>query len=182
MTCAHWSTTAPARLRAGNPGTGPGRRSWARPDSLRLYTDVHSYSQVHFWARNDNDSLALQTQTVLNLFTRHHGAFPAGKCYAFTDRFSLPRNRGIGSTDEYFTYQYGVPAWTLEIEPSGGQAVHAPLPGGGADYGGDGVNGHDGFILPESEIRRVREQLAQSFATVFYRQAGPPHLQCAAHH
>ncbi len=70
-----------------------------------------------------------------------------------------------------------MPAWTLEIEPSGGQSFHAPLPGGGADYSGASENGHDGFILPESEIRRVREQLAQSFATVYYRQSGPPHIQ-----
>ncbi len=70
-----------------------------------------------------------------------------------------------------------VPAWTLEIEPSGGQDFHAPLPGSGADYGGTGENGHDGFILPESEIRRVREELAQSFAAIYYRQAGPPSIR-----
>lgn len=144
---------------------------------LSLYTDVHSYSQVHFWARNNNESLALQTQTVLNLFSRHHNAFPAGKYYLFSDRSQLARNSGIGSTDEYFTNQYQVPAWTLEVEPTGGQPGHGLAPGTGADYGGDGVNGHDGFILPEREIRRVREQLAQSFAAAFYRQSGPPHAQ-----
>jgi hypothetical protein len=86
---------------------------------------------------------------------------------------------GIGTTDEYFTVNYGVPSWTLEIEPSNGQTFHAPLPGGGADYGGEGNNGHDGFILPESQIKRVREELAQSFAAVYYRQSGPPHVQSA---
>ena len=58
-------------------------------------------------------------------------------------------------------------SYFLEIEPEDG----------GVDYGGTGENGHDGFILPESEIRRVREQLAESFTTVYYRQAGPPHIQ-----
>jgi hypothetical protein len=86
-------------------------------------------------------------------------------------------NSGIGTTDEYFGYYYKVPSWTLETEPTGGQSYHAPLPGGGADYGGTGENGHDGFILPDSEIRRVREELAQSFAAVFYRQAGPPAIR-----
>jgi len=146
---------------------------------LRLYTDVHSFSQVHFWSRTDNERLAVQTERVLDTFSDHHEAFPAGKRYVFSGRNALPRNQGIGTTDEYFTVNYEVPSWTLEVEPSGGQAFHAPLPGGGADYGGAGVNGHDGFILPESEIRRVREQLAETFTTVFYRQSGPPHLQSA---
>ena len=146
-------------------------------DRLRIYTDVHSFSMVHFWIRNVNARLALQTETVLNTFSSHHLSFPAGKWYAFADRFSVPMNRGIGTTDEYFTHTYQVPSWTLEIEPSNGQSFHSPLPGSGADYGGVSENGHDGFILPESEIRRVREQLAQSFAAVYYRQAGPPSIQ-----
>ena len=146
-------------------------------EQLRLYTDVHSFSLVHFWVRNDNDRLSRQTEDVLGVFTGHHLAFPEGKWYAFADRNSVALNQGIGASDEYFTHAYQVPSWTLEIEPSGGQTFHAPLPGGGADYGGEGVNGHDGFILPDSEIRRVREELAQSFAAVYYRQSGPPHIQ-----
>ena len=146
-------------------------------DRLRIYTDVHSYSLVHFWGRNNNVRLALQTELVLRTFTNHHVEFPAEKRYYFAGRTSIPLNQGIGTTDEYFTFTYQVPSWTLEIEPSGGQSYHAPLPGGGADYGGVSENGHDGFILPDSEIRRVREELAQSFAAVYYRQAGPPAIQ-----
>lgn len=146
-------------------------------DRLRLYTDVHSFSQVHFWGRNDNDRLARQTEEVLKVFTDHHIAFPESKWYAYADRFGVPRNEGIGTTDEYFTNIYQVPSWTLETEPSNGQDFHAPLPGNGADYGGVVENGHDGFILPESQIRRVREEMAQSFAAIYYRQAGPPSIQ-----
>lgn len=146
-------------------------------DRLRIYTDVHSFSQVHFWGRNDNDRLARQTQDVLQVFTDHHLTFPEAKWYAYADRFGVPRNEGIGTTDEYFTNIYQVPSWTLEVEPTNGQTFHAPLPGNGADYGGVVENGHDGFILPDSEIRRVREEMAQSFAAVYYRQAGPPNIQ-----
>jgi len=142
---------------------------------LRIFTDVHSYSQVHFWGRNRNIRLAQQTVEVLSTFSDHHAAFPAGKRYAFDGVYSVPVNSGIGSTDEYFTMSYNVPAWTLEVEPSGGN--HFGLPGTGADYGGTGENSHDGFILPESEIRRVREELAQSFAAAYYRQAGPPAIR-----
>jgi hypothetical protein len=142
-------------------------------DRLRIYTDVHSFSMVHFWVRNSNTRLARQTEKVLATFTDHHLSFPAAKWYAFADINSAPRNRGIGSTDEYFTHTYQVPAWTLETEPSNGQSYHTPLPGGGADYGGVSENGHDGLILPDSEMRRDREQLAQSFAAVYCRQAGP---------
>lgn len=143
-------------------------------DRLRMYTDVHSFSMVHFWIRNFNSRLALQTEKVLKTFSDHHVTFPAGKNYVFSNRGNVPTNAGIGTTDEYFTKTYQIPSWTLEVEPSNGQVFHAPLPGSGGDYGGVSENGHDGFILPESEIRRVREQLAQSFAAVYYRQAGPP--------
>ncbi len=138
-------------------------------EQLRIYTDVHSFSQVHFWSRGFNSRLAAQTQLVLGLFSNHHRQFPARKWYSFNSARDLPINQGIGTTDEYFTHTYEVPSWTLEVEPSGTRC--------GADYGGEANNCHDGFILPESEIRRVREQLAQSFAAVYYRQAGPPSIQ-----
>ncbi|MGD9022050.1 MAG: M14 family zinc carboxypeptidase, partial [Lysobacterales bacterium] len=136
-------------------------------ERLRIYTDAHSFSQVHFWSINENSRLSLQTDAVLRLFTNHHWAFPSGKYYSFQPYTQKTHGHGIGVTAEYFTYTYQVPSWTLEIEPRDG----------GVDYGGVGENGHDGFILPESEIRRVREQLAQSFAAVYYRQAGPPSIQ-----
>ena len=146
-------------------------------DRLRIYTDVHSFSMVHFWMRNNNARLAQQTTSVLATFTNHHISFPAGKRYYYPSASSAPYLQGIGLTDEYFTMTYQVPSWTLEVEPSNGQTFHYPLPGSGADYGGVSENGHDGFILPDSEIRRVREELAQSFAAVYYRQAGPPNIQ-----
>jgi hypothetical protein len=145
-------------------------------DRLRAYTDVHSFSMVSYWLRTTNIGLARETERLQGVFTNHHRAFPAGKWYAFPSFSSTSYMQGIGTTDEYFTNEYHIPAWGLEVEPSNGQSVHRPLPGGGADYGGTGENGHDGFILPESEIRRVREQLAQSFAAVYYRQAGPPSI------
>ncbi len=144
---------------------------------LRLYTDVHSFSQVHFWSRNENLRLAAQTEEVLRVFSDHHEAFPAQKRYPWSPASNLPTQSGIGTTDEYFTHRYEVPSWTLEIEPSNGEEYHSPLPGCGADYGGEANNCHDGFILPESEIRRVREEIAQSFSATYYRQAGPPTLR-----
>ncbi len=141
---------------------------------LRIYTDVHSFSQVHFWVRNGNPRLAQQTSATLAIFSDHHEGFPAGKYYYYSRSSGTPLHQGIGTTDEYFTFTYQVPSWTLEVEPSGGQSYHWPMPGNGADYGGVSENGHDGFILPESEINRVREEMAQSFAAVYYRQAGPP--------
>jgi len=141
---------------------------------LSLFTDLHSFSQVHFWGRNSNNRLATQTERLLGTFSNFHAAFPAGKRYVFASAANVPRNSGIGTTDELFTSEYQVPSWTLEIEPSNGESYHAPLPGAGADYGGLGRNGHDGFILPEAEIARVRQDLAQTFAVAYYRQSGPP--------
>ena len=142
---------------------------------LSMYTDVHSFTQVLFWDRNGNDRLARLTERLLATFSAHHQAFPAGKFYYYDSMAQVTPNVGIGTTAEYFTHTYQVPSWTLEVEPSGGD--HPGLPGAGADYGGLGRNGHDGFILPESEIERVRTQLAETFAVAYYQQAGPPSVR-----
>jgi hypothetical protein len=42
-----------------------------------------------------------------------------------------------------------------------------------------GRNEHDGFILPDSEVERVRTELAQTFAVAYYQQAGPPSIVAA---
>ena len=144
-------------------------------DRLSMYTDVHSFSQVHLWDRNSNLRLARLTERLLSTFTTHHQSFPAGKYYYYDPLRLVTPNVGIGTTAEYFTHAYQVPSWTLEIEPSGGD--HPGLPGAGADYGGLGRNGHDGFILPESEITRVRTEMAQTFAVGYYQQAGPPSVR-----
>jgi len=143
-------------------------------EKLSMYTDVHSYSQVHFWTRNLNIGLADETSRLLGTFTNYHVAYDAGKYYWFDNKSNIPINQGIGSTDEYFTQTYQVPAWTLEIEPTAG--FHQGLRGMGADYGGLGRNGHDGFIMPESEVPRVRTELAETFMMTYYQQAGPPSI------
>jgi hypothetical protein len=130
---------------------------------VRIYTDVHSYSAVHFSVRTNNANRNALQASLLRDFTTHHKAFPAARNYIDTP--SGPGG-GIGSTDEYFALTYEVPSWTLEIEPNISQ---------GEDYGGFFVDG-SGFILPESEITRVREQLAQTFMVAWYGQAGPPSI------
>ncbi|NNL94738.1 MAG: hypothetical protein HKO64_03875, partial [Xanthomonadales bacterium] len=141
-------------------------------EQLRMYTDVHSFSQVHFWTQGSNTRLNGIATQLLGLFTNHHQAFPAGKDYLSVPSFG---DGGIGTTADYFNFTYQVPSWTLEVEPSGN--FHPNRPGRGADYGGVNENGHDGFILPDSEVRRVSEELAQTFAAAYYRQAGPAAIQ-----
>ena len=131
-------------------------------DQIRVYTDAHSFSLVHFSVRTNNQSKNILQARLLQDFTTFHRAFPGNVNYA--DRPSTP-GFGIGTTTEFYATVYEVPSWTLEIEPSGA---------GGLAYGGFGNNGHDGFILPEAEITRVREQLAQTFMITWYGQAGPP--------
>ena len=135
-------------------------------DQVRIYTDVHSFTMAHLSVQTNNQSRNILQARLLLDFTQHHRAFPASKNYV-NDSSSGPGS-GIGSTDEFFATVYEVPSWTLEIEPT--------FFGGGTDYGGFGRNIHDGFILPEAEITRVREQLAQSFMVVWYGQAGPPSI------
>jgi len=146
-------------------------------DRLRLFTDVHSYSMVTYWMRNSDFTLTVENERVQNTFSDHHREFPAEVWYAVPPSNQVATNSGFGMTNEYFTTVYRIPSWGLEVEPSAGQTFHSPLPGGGADYGGTNENGHDGFILPDSEIRRVREEVAQSFAAAYFRQSGPPSIR-----
>ncbi|MEM9533764.1 MAG: M14 family zinc carboxypeptidase [Pseudomonadota bacterium] len=142
-------------------------------DRLRMYTDVHSFSQVHFSVRTSNLRRNVIQSALLSDFSGFHVQLPGSKFYVDVPGAS---GRGIGSTDEFFAEIYDVPSWTLEIEPSGTLQpdAHPDLPGCGADYGGFASNCHDGFVLPESEIQRVRENLGQTFPIAYYHQAGPP--------
>lgn len=135
-------------------------------DELSLYTDLHSFSQVHFWVRNNNTRLRQFTERLLDTFSDFHVTLPGGKYYDYPSGFNTPLNQGIGSTDEYFTHIYQVPSWTLETEPT--------FNGTGTDYGGLGRNGHDGFILPDAEVPRVRSNMAETFAIAYYMQSRPP--------
>ncbi|MCF6300724.1 MAG: hypothetical protein L3J52_06360 [Proteobacteria bacterium] len=136
----------------------------ASEDQFRVYTDAHSFSRLFFSVRTFNTLRnILQTRLLLD-FSQHHVAYPAGKFYSNLE--NTPGS-GIGVTSEYFAYTYQIPSWTLEIEPT---------INGGVEYGGLSRNGHDGFILPESEIKRVREQMAASSLIIWYGQAGPPSI------
>ncbi len=73
---------------------------------------------------------------------------------------------GIGTTADYFAYTYDIPAWTLETEPLNGAQ----------DYGGTASHGHSGFILPDAEVARMRDELTSTLVLGFYRQTGPAHI------
>lgn len=139
------------------------------PSRYRLGVDVHTFSRVFFSSNTGRSRLnAIQTR-LLGVVSGHHvnvptaAGVPNGRLYRDVPD---PPNSGIGAAAEYFAYQWLVPAWTLELEPQNS----------GAEYGGTGAN-HSGFILPESQIRRVREAWAESFLVSFYFMAGPPHLR-----
>lgn len=142
---------------------------------LRAFTDIHSFSQVFYFHRTSNRRLSNNTIDLLHTMSNHNAALPNGTLYLFNTNPELNINQGFGMTNEFFTTSLGIPSWGVEVEPSSGQAAFPDNPPGcGADYGGLARNCHDGFILPESQIRRVREELARSFTAVYYQQAGPP--------
>jgi hypothetical protein len=141
-------------------------------EQLRTYTDLHSFAQVHYWTRTTNGRLNSITYDVMGTFSQHHAAFPSGRFYGFGQ--GQEPGVGAGFAYEYFPYQLGTVGWLTEIEPK--NSCCWPPPTAGAEYGGVVENGHDGFILPESQIRRVREEMAQSFAAVYYQMAGPPSI------
>ncbi|MEM1082268.1 MAG: M14 family metallopeptidase, partial [Pseudomonadota bacterium] len=141
---------------------------WAIPERLRWYQDSHSFSQVFFSKHTFNSRRNRIQDLLLATYRRVHSGLSV-------ERHGVPRiyrdlpdpaGEGIGVTAEYFAYTYEIPSWTLEIEPANG----------GEDYGGFGAN-HDGFVLPESEVNRMRTDMAITHAVVTYKQAGPPSIQ-----
>ncbi|QKK02189.1 MAG: hypothetical protein HND55_05670 [Pseudomonadota bacterium] len=134
---------------------------------LRFYADMHSYTRVFFSVHTDNERRNAIQSRLFSALSSHHAALPGDQVYV-DSRAAI--NTGIGTTSEFFGHVYDIPSATWEIEP--GQD-------GGAQYGGFRSNSHDGFILPESEIRRVRENLAETMLVAAYHMAGPPHVVAA---
>lgn len=140
----------------------------AGPDRLRLGIDIHSFSQVFYSSNTGRSRLNSIQSRLLDRLTRHHRiASRRADGTGGTSYRNIPDlpNSGMGVTAEYLAYEYLVPAWTLEIEPQRSAA----------QYGGSS-DSHGGFILPASEVRRVREAWAESHLVAFYFMAGAPHL------
>ena len=130
MSC-RWSITARRLLQNLRPRHWMLRHNWAR-----LTACVFTPMCILFRRCISGDATTTRAspprpRRFSDVFSNHHNSFAAGKWYAYADRNSVSQNSGIGSTDEYFLHTYQVPSWTLEIEPSGGQDFHAPLPGAG---------------------------------------------------
>ncbi|MEM9058412.1 MAG: M14 family metallopeptidase, partial [Pseudomonadota bacterium] len=130
------------------------------PDSrLRLYTDVHSFSQIFFTQMIGDARRDAITRELMNRLR-------AVTDFRYRDGSSAPQPLGVGGiglTADYFAYEYRIPSWTLETEPLSS----------GAQYGGTGIS-HSGFVLPDSEVRRMREEVASMLILGAYAQAGPP--------
>ena len=143
----------------------PSRSSWhcsrprrsARTSRLRFFSDTHSFGQVYLAPTPPNTRLNAITQAL-----GVHMADASGRNYGFGP--DLPGSPGIGTTADHFTFTYEIPGWTLELEPANG----------GQDYGGLASHGHSGFILPDAEAARMRDDVARQYLLGFYRQSGPP--------
>ncbi|GAA4342741.1 M14 family metallopeptidase [Kangiella taiwanensis] len=134
---------------------------------LRFYQDTHSFSRVLFVPQPNNANRNTITNSIAAKFqstTQVQGA----NYFPVIDQVGS----GIPTTADYFAYTDLIPAWTLEIEPPQGFAGE---PNGGAFYGGTGAS-HSGFIMPDSEIARTRNQLAPAQILMFYHQAGPAYV------
>lgn len=133
-------------------------------DSLRLFVDTHSFGRVFFYNHTPNTRLFEISQQLVDGIR----LLGTGKDYA-----QAPEQTGVrvGATDEYFAYNFQVPAYTLEIEPSSKMQA--------AEYGGNAQVSNSGFILPDAQVPRMRRQIYQMMRLAYYRQAGAAHLQAA---
>jgi hypothetical protein len=129
---------------------------------LRLYSDTHSFGQVYLAPTTGN---VRRNSITARLAARMRAASMRGYGFA-ADPAGWP---GIGTTADYFAFTHSVPSWTLELEPANG----------GQDYGGLATHGHSGFVLPDDQAARMREDVARMYLLGFYRQAGPPAVLAA---
>jgi hypothetical protein len=136
-------------------------------DRVRWYVDAHSFSRVMFVPQPPNPRHNRNSISLVNKVAATTGLTPGIPAY-----FPVigQEGTGISGTAEFFSYVHDIPAWTLEIEPPNG---FPGVPNAGAFYGGFGVS-HDGFILPDSEVERVRDELTTAHILGLYHQAGPP--------
>jgi hypothetical protein len=134
---------------------------------LRFYQDTHSFSRVLFVPQPNNNRLNTITKSLASKFQSTTQAQGANYFPVISQVGS-----GIPSTADYFAFTDLIPTWTLELEPPQGFANE---PSGGAFYGGTGAS-HSGFIMPDSEIARTRDQLAPAQMLMFYHQAGPAYV------
>jgi hypothetical protein len=132
---------------------------------LRFYSDTHSFTRVFFGVNTGN----IRRDFLTRRLAERMSAATTGDVARYPYDPSAP-NYGIGSTDEYFGFGEQIPAYTLEIEPRSDSSTDG--------YGGFGYH-HDGFILPEAEIARVRSELADAYSIGLYRMTGPPVLLAA---
>ena len=174
----HWAASAATGGSSNNPNelVYHGTSSASEPEAqallalaelaggkgaIRYYVDTHSFTQLYFMPLTNNSARNLQSRAVGEGMQRVLAA--TGVAY---DLVPNSASAPIGSTDELFAWDFEATSFTLEIEPSSQ---------GGQQYGGFGVS-HDGFVLPDSEIDRVRNHHVDAFLWAFYRQAGPPWL------
>ncbi len=126
---------------------------------LRLYIDNHSFTQVFFGPLTGN----VRRDGIAGTLANRMRAVLANK-YAYSP--SPVGSGGIGANDDFFGGTYQIPSYTLETEPLNG----------GQDYGGTGVS-HSGFITPDSDIARLRDEIVRMMVFGFFRQAGPPSIE-----
>ena len=127
-------------------------------DRLRLAMDIHSFTQIYFVPSTGNarrDAYTAELGSVMRAVHNFKYAYSAS-----------PANGGIGLIADWFAYTFDIPAWTLETEPLNGAQ----------DYGGTAQHGHSGFILPNSEVARMRDEIVAKSLIGFYRQSGPPYV------
>ena len=124
---------------------------------LRFFSDVHSFSQIFFTPLTGNGR---RDQITTNLVGRMRAVL--GNKY----RYGGESGSGIGLTSDYFARTFQIPAWTLETEPLSG----------GVDYGGTN-HGHSGFVLPDDQVARMRDEVASMVLAGLYRQADAPRVQ-----
>ena len=145
------------------------------PESqLRFYVDAHSFSRILIMPQSTNtrlDAINVSLAGIVSASTTTMGQpayFPVTSVNPPT-----PTTGATSTTAAFMVIEHQIPGWTLEIEPPRG---FPGLPSGGAYYGGNGIS-HDGFILPDSQIARTRDENALSMIIGMFRMAGPPILQ-----
>ncbi|NMH59098.1 M14 family zinc carboxypeptidase [Alteromonas ponticola] len=128
----------------------------AGEDRLRFYIDTHSFTQVYLTSQTTN-------QRRNQITTRLASIMRAVNDFKYTYS-AASSGSGIGTTEEYFTNTYDIPSYTLELEPRNSAQDYGAIAGG-----------HSGFILPNAEVARMRDEKDIALLVGLYAIAQVPY-------
>ena len=125
---------------------------------LRLFSDTHSFGQVYLAPTPPNNAAQRDHAGA----RRAHGRRLGAQLRLSARSAGLARHRHDRGPFHVSPTRFPAGHWSSSPRTAA------------QEYGGLATHGHSGFILPDAEAARMRDDVARQYLLGFYRQSGPP--------